>query len=271
MNNDYHNDYRFNGLIFISFMILFFSSCDTYNFSQPQPADKENIYEFPKDFQGYWILDKEDESVNIGIRNVEFIEDHYTEKIVKGAWPRLDDKGNFINSPFDNGGLKTIRYNSLKRPIDTINNYLVRGNYIYHTDSKGLLEKGYHYRVDNDTIIVSIDDTTLLDLGRNAFLRKLNNKYYVLNINNSIIGDLNNGDINRWWQVLILDKKDKAHINVWYLTEKFEQLPSMFYNHDGFYYFDGKWTTADMMRLLHEGNFKVGSRLIRDKKTGKKN
>ena len=36
-------------------VIILFSSCDFYNFSQPQPYDQKNLYLFPDCFIGKWL------------------------------------------------------------------------------------------------------------------------------------------------------------------------------------------------------------------------
>lgn len=118
------------GVIF-SFLIILSASCSTYYFSQPQPVDGKNIYEFPQTFIGHWM--DADDTVNriadlqpVSIFNYDSsyepivwkIEDsdplaraplnrdstfyevgktyvalitHQKEKIVKGSWPKLHD------------------------------------------------------------------------------------------------------------------------------------------------------------------------------------
>jgi hypothetical protein len=250
------------GLLIIVIMSIFFYSCDTYNFSRPQPANKENIYTFPEDLQGNWMCQRFNQAVYIDSRHVAMTRKD-TEHIVAGSWPRLNDKGAFIYAPFYNEGMKTIRYDSLKRPVDTIDNYLLRGNHIYAVDGKGSLGIGYPFSRDKDTLIIFKSDTLLFDLGCNAFLRKLDNNFYVLNINNSIIGDLNKEENNRWWQVVVFEKKSDQLIILWDLTTVFEQQSSMFYHHDYNYYFDSEWTTEYMMQMIKNANSEAVTKLTR--------
>ncbi len=254
----------FRYLIILFCTSFIFYSCHTYNFSHPQPAGKENIEEFPKDFRGNWISEEGDEMIYIGKRHANLTRKDGMQKIVKGAWPKIDDTGAFVfNNPYYYRSFQIINYDSLRRPVDTSTNFMVRGNYIYGMDGKGLLGSGYPYRVDNDTIIMIKNDTFTLDLGRNAFLRKLNNQFYVLNISNSILGGFLDGENSNWWQVLILEKKDKQLINLWSCEDKITLNPSMFYDHDGNYYFDSEWTAEEMLQLIKDGNFSDGDKLTR--------
>ncbi len=257
-------EYR-TGIYILGCLSIFLTSCESFNFSKPQPADKENMYAFPEELQGNWIDDKNDGSLYIGKQHLEVFETD-TIKIIAGAWPRLDGNNDFIFSPTSYSNFKTIRYDSLKRPIDTIPNYLLRGNYLYEMNDLGLLGRAYLYRVDKDTTSITKNDTTIIELGRKAFLRRLSNDFWVLNISNEILDIYKDNDFNHWWQIVILEKKDDQHINLWYSTTKLEKQPAMFYSHNGYYYFDGAWTSAEMIKLIKDGTFKLGSKLIRDKK-----
>jgi hypothetical protein len=246
-------------LLFCLSIVLY--SCDTYNFSRPQPVDKENIYEFPKAFRGYWVGEEDNDSFHISKTHIDFfIKD--SEKIVDGAWPRLDHTGGYIYPSVAYSTLKTIRYDSLKRPVDTISNYLVRDNYAYRVNEKQLLEKGYPCQVNNDTITVLKDDKVSIDLGQNAFLRKLNNNFYVLNLH--IKPRL--FDENGWWQLVIVEIKEKQSINLWYCTTELSKIPSLLYEYSNENYFDSKWTTADVLRLMEEGGFSTESKFIKPTK-----
>jgi len=253
--------------IFESFSVLFivfFISCTTYNFSAPQPVDKENIYEFPNDLQGTWRDKDYDDFFTIHKRYAQM---HMStkEKIQQGVWPRLNAQGGFVFQPFNCSSFYTARYDSMKRPIDTVSNYLLKGNKIYQIDEEGKLSKGYDYRLDNDTIILLKKDVVTVDLGRNAFLRKLNDTVYVINIMSGILGQ-----DNTWWQFTILEIKPHERLTMWDCTEKLQKHPAMFYSKyrsrgSEIYYFDCKWTTPDLLHLMQTGYFEISGTLIRDK------
>ncbi|HRF19943.1 MAG TPA: hypothetical protein PK977_17325, partial [Chitinophagaceae bacterium] len=97
---------------------MLLASCDAYNFSRPQPADRENIYVFPDEMLGKWKEDTFTTGIDFSVplnnnngdkyidntqplpadedEGVYIITKHYVsliftsgEKIVKGAWPQL--------------------------------------------------------------------------------------------------------------------------------------------------------------------------------------
>ncbi len=246
------------GLLLLFCLSIILYSCDNYNFSQPLPVDQKNIYQFPKNFRGDWQEDESAVSIYISKTHIDFFTKD-SEKIIDGAWPRLNDTGGYVYPSVAYNTLKTIRYDSLKRPVDTISNYLVRDNYAYPVNDKQLLEKGYPCQVDNDTIIVLKDDKVSIDLGQNAFLRKLNKKFYVLNLH--IKPRLL--DENGWWWLVIIEIKEKQSLNLWYCTSKMLEQPSLLYEYRNENYFDSKWKTADMIRLMKEGSFSMENKFIK--------
>lgn len=287
---------RSDALAMLFFMQLFLFSCTEFYFSAPQPADRENIVEFPDEYLGKWYSQdngtysfeftdtlkasgqnddpggpysdlpgtsgtngiapfaKEDSSfIIINKKNIELLF-FSTDKIVTGAWPRLNKKKELIFSG-DNtyNWLRSIEYDSLKRPVDTLDNYLLYGKMIYEIDDKGYLDKGYPYVYDKDTIIVTKRDTLCIDLGQNAFLRKLNNRFYALNIRSQVLGES-----SAWWQIFILEKTSAATFREWECSVKAKTLPSMFYpksSRSDLFYFNSNWTTAEMLQLMKDDYF----------------
>jgi len=197
---------------------------------------------------------KEDSSfIIINKKNIQLLF-FSTDKIVTGAWPKLNKSSEFIYSG-DNtyNWLRSVEYDSLKRPVDTLENYLLYGNMIYETDDKGYLDKGYPYVLDKDTIIVAKRDTICIDLGENAFLRKLDDRFHVLNIRSRVLGEH-----SPWWQIFILEKTSAATFRVWECSVKAKTLPSMFYpksSRSDLFYFNCNWTKAEMMQLMKEEYF----------------
>ena len=262
-------------LVLVVLITVFFSSCDAYNFSEPQPVDQENRYDFPNSYLGSWTnADISDQDMYIEYhihKNYVLFISQVKERITNGAWPRVNNKGEFrypIQKPIpESGVLMTIRYDSLKRPVDTVRNYLFRSGFIYKVEEKGL-SKGYTYKKEQDTIILFRNDTNFIDLGANAFLRPLDKDKYVLNIRNRILGEDND-----WWRVMILEKNDDKSLAIRECTSKSGAVPNIFYAfHNGgrdIYYIDGRWTSADMLRLFKEGYFAISRELIKDKGVGK--
>lgn len=278
---------------FLSIILL---SCNYYNFSQPQPVDKGNIYEFPPLFRGIWVekpitneltVDPGNSFHNFrkgpfnqSLAEKSSIEDelnatdsawyhiekdfalfivHDKERIVAGASILADEEAlSRFRVP---NSSKNIQYSFSFNTTDTID-YLIRGNKIYELTGEQWLEKGYSFLLENDTIVVLRYDTICVDLGQNAFLRKLNETFYILNIRNSILGEE-----NTWWRLIVLEKNNDSGLNLWECNSKCEKLPSMFYsrssNSDAFY-FDSQWSTAEMLDLVRKGYFSVHSTLIKN-------
>lgn len=183
-----------------------------------------------------------------------------------GAWPKPDDHGNLIypdNAPGHYQYQKTIFYDTLKRPADTTDNYLIYGNMIYQKDNERFLETGYPFYMDHDTIVVSRKDTITIDLGQNAFLRKLTGNLYALNFRKVLIGDEND---QSWWMLILLEKTPAGTIIRWECSSKTGMLDCMFYDRaskSDHFYFDCSWTTAELLRLKKEGYFKKTAELKR--------
>ncbi len=133
---------------------------------------------------------------------------------------------------------------------------------IYEIREEVFLEKGYSFRLDADTIIVFKNDTICVDLGQNAFLRKLNENLYVLNIRNSILGEESS-----WWRLILLEKTKEPVIKLWECDSKAGELSSMFYSQlvkRDVFYFDSKWSASQMLELIEQGYFTVSATLVRN-------
>lgn len=294
---------------FILFLLpVFLLSCEYHNFSNPQPADKENMYEFPRELRGSWsvINDVEEtfgfsDTVKIlpgdmftgneagpqpGSANYTYpvsksmtndssyyvVEKEYAylittseERVLMGDWPRLSQNDGILNPPIFYGSLRSIRYDSLEKRTDTVYNYMLHDNVIYEVGDKGLLERGYPYITLSDTIIFTKRDTLCIDIGQNAFLRKLNKQFYVLNIRSRVLGE-EIASFNNWWRIFVLEKKADGTLQVWVPASKSAQLPCMFYSVDSeSYYFDCSWSTEEMLRLLQTGYFTRTDKLVKIK------
>lgn len=232
-------------------MVLFIGlySCNTYNFSDPLPSDKQNIYEFPADWQGKWQYDTDHQAI-IYKDHIEIISKDYSD-VVKGVWPKKNERGEFVY-PGGGGyrGMYTVNMDSLKQPKDTVPEFLLNGGHIYAITNEGKLEKGYHYTIDKDTFRVHKTDTITLDLGRNTFLRKIDNNFYVLNILNQVIGIE-----NRWWQIMLIQKNGKDTIDTWQCSFTLTKEPTMFYEKYSDYYFNSNWKAAEIKKLIEKGCF----------------
>jgi hypothetical protein len=234
----------------------------------PQPVDKNNIEEFPKDFRGSWFDEEEGEAIyyQVNRKNVSIVM-RDTIKIVSGAWPVLTKNGEFLKVPSSFVPFSSITYDSLKRPVDTSSNYVVAGDLIYELQDGNLLKRGHSFYAIKDSIYLLKNDTLYIDLGQNAFLRRLNKNFYMLNILNRALGNTS-AELNDWWQLVLLEKNDQRSFNVWENSSKLEKLPCMFYPRDsltGLHYYNCAWTTDELLRLIREGYFQLNTTMYRRK------
>jgi hypothetical protein len=170
--------------------------------------------------------------------------------VVKGVWPKKNAAGEFIYPPGVYRSMNHLVTDSLKQPVDTIPNYLESAGHIYEVTEEGLLEKGYHYILTGDTFLITKTDTFILDLGRNAFLREINEGFYALNILNQAVGQE-----SRWWQIVLFERNGNNIINIWHPSYKFTESHFMFYSKKNNYYFNSEWNASEMTGLIKQGAF----------------
>lgn len=270
------------------------TSCDVYNFSGPQPSDRENLYSFPETLQGKWEILPWESDFDItvpaggsgnnsfngppvkGLRAAVPLADdtidytiskeylalyvHGTEKVVTGAWPKVDPVKGYIYPPgyaHEVQVMQTVEYDSLRKPVDTSAHYLVKRGKIYSFEGDRTLGKGYPFLTDKDTILIQKRDTLMIELGFNAFVRDIDNRFYVLNIRAGVLGSETDPD---WWKVILLERRGKDSLVQYECHERSAELDCVVYDRSGkadYIYFDCNWTAADMMRLLKEGYFEV--------------
>jgi len=270
--------------------VILFSSCSFYNFSQPQPYDQKNLYQFPDCFLGKWVdtdtftsdieftvpLNQKSglQSANNTVRFHQtspsqddgeegyYINKKYVliiikeeEKLVKEAWPKYQPGKGFSHLPVNIYSFQKIQYDSLNKPVDTVDRYIVRGKLIFEKNENGYLGRGYAYKMINDTTVINKLDSITIDLGQNAFLRKLTDSIYVFNFHRaSLFGD----EGGAWWNVIILQSKGKKQFYQWECNSNTANLSCMFYarpSKSNEFYFDCRWSTADMLTLMNKNYF----------------
>lgn len=245
-------------LLTIAFLL---NSCDRkqYHFTRPQPVDAASIYEFPKAFRGIWI--EGDDTTIIG-------KDYYkrtsTKKnvIVPGLW--LDPtvtKGfekqdsvemkKMLKRYANYHSFKRIKYDSLHNPIDTIPGYIIKDNRIYENDGQSLLEMGFPFVRKGDTIYFTSRKRDGLQLGRDIFLRRISESYYILNVAN----EFPEAATDQWWQIILLENTGKR-IVVNFLKAEVEDDPGFIHKSGADdYYLDSRWTKQDMLKRIRAGDF----------------
>lgn len=250
-------------------IVVLLSSCESFNFFQAQPYDRENVYEFPEQFLGRWGGSTEEDDANYSDmeyhKELFFIDKRYISyiinkevKVVKGYWPKLVNGNEFIYPSDGNttyAGFYSIIYDSLNKPVDTISNYLIHQNKIFGKSMDEFLEKGYQFTVTKDTIIIFKNDTLTIDLGQNAFLRKLSDSLYVFNIKNYLLGFEQD---QQWWMVLLIEISENGKLVYWECNDKINGLPCKIFNRPSKYeylYFDCHWSAPEIMLLKNEEYF----------------
>lgn len=251
-------------MLMISILLLW--SCKSYHFSTPQPMGVANLYKFPVELRGSWLDTSNEgkESYIVAENHFKFITQERVS-LVKGAWPKLDAVGNFIQLPNAYTGYQTIQYDSMKQIVDTVNNCIISGNLVFGIEANGALTKAYLYQQEADTLRINGADTLIVDLGQNAFLRPLNKQLYVLNIRNRVLGT-NEESAQDWWTIRLIEKKADGAIVIWSPSSTMSKLPCMFYSapsKSDIFYFICNWTSTDMLQLKKDGYFEASSALVK--------
>ena len=252
-------------LLFIS--SLSYWSCDTYNFSQPQPAGVQNLQEFPPELLGAW-QEKKDKGSDAYIIQKRFLllVSVSTQTVIKGIWPKLTQDGK-IEYPTTGTCFAKIRFDSLMQPLDTIPNFLIRGAFIYEIGEDKSLSRGYPYTTFLDTITISMNDTLAIDLGQNAMLRRVNKNLYVVSLRNRIL-ELDNSSSADWWQIRLVRVISPQMVEVSSFSLNSKRLPCIFQVGDTTstdYYGDCNWSKKEMLEMVDIGYFGDKDTLIRIK------
>lgn len=240
-----------------AFIALLFSSCDVYYFSHPQPADKGDMYEFPAELRGVWQEECDNEMVMIDARYLSFT-NKVSRRVVKGYWPRKIQEDSLQYLPGSYLAEHTIVYDSLNRPVDTINSFVIQKEHIIELKDDKTLGLRYNFKQVKDTLMIDETDTLWLDLGRNAFIRKINDQYFALNILSGTVEESRN-----WWQLILLEKVNTDTIAIWTGASKLESSPYMFYSYKNNYYFDCSLSSNTLLKMVKKNEFEVSNHLTR--------
>jgi hypothetical protein len=277
--------------IAVCLLFVQLSSCTTFYFEQPLPTDRPNSNEFPTHLTGTWQslpdtgvyminfpdsgktssgknsmpfywkpktqqrspLYSYNDSVSLLIEETFFaVIINRDERIAKGAWPKLNKEREFVYPEGEVHNFEQlIVYDSLRQPVDTVDHYIFRNSKMYDIEYDGTMSTGRTYWQEQDTFIMQSVDTLYFDLGKNAVLRQLNDRFYAVNFRGSIIGERTN-----WWQVYIIEKKAEHSFSTWECSRKTKELPSVIYLYqDHTFYFNATWTAVELLQLMKDGYF----------------
>lgn len=130
-------------------LVAILTSCNTIYFTEPQPVDSKNIYEFPAKFQGVW-MDGED-TIMVGktfYRSISYIDKQLPASVADTSQKHI----------LKNGKIFTIQ-----------------------TDGPIRLSGGVPFQISRDTLFYKDREIVEVFLDGNTYLRKVGNRY-LLNV-----------------------------------------------------------------------------------------
>ena len=194
---------------------MLLSSCATYYFHQPLPTDAENIYVIPKKFRGTWKDDVKHTSLDIG-------KDYYKRT-------------------------ETIPVSYSKSEFESDSGYFFIDDKVYRI-RESAPEGGYSFYFKNDSIFINTEQINYVQLGENAFLRKIDYGY-ILNLRNEKMKD--------WWSATFIDVRNKTGV-------AFRELREGDLEKNGDYklahpklktFIIADWKQEDIERFIDKGGF----------------
>ncbi len=235
------------------------TSCEGNHFANPLPVDSKDIYEVPTALRGTLIDYKDGSETFVLDKNSITFPAKETTKIINGiwfhprdtmsladtaAWKKVNDLPEYISR-------YSLKYDSTKKTTDTTENYILKGNKIYKILSDGI-DHGNFYTLTGDTIYMTHEPRKII-LGTGAFLRKVTDDLYIINIRESELGI---GTIH-WWQIRLLKKSKDGTIIFYDWSDEIEKDSSLIYSKSDHNYFDSQWTKKDILKLINEGFFEA--------------
>lgn len=234
-------------LLLVTSAILF--SCEVYHFEKPQPSDVESSYDVPKEFRGRWQDDPQETTVTLGAHSIK-IEGFDSVKVVNRIASQTD-------TAWNRHYVKAITFNRKENRLDTITHYVIQGNKIYEIQKNGL-SSGFSFRLKKDTIYFKKDIVIDFELNQKAFLRKLSETQYILNIHEENLWPLLEGRVGPWWQVILLEMRPDGKISFRDMDETVKENAHLIYTGGGDYFFDVSWTKSQILKLISIGLFGEG-------------
>jgi len=244
------------------------SGCEEYYFSKPQPVDGKNIYITPKEWRGAWVDDSE--IMIIGEDFFAIVERKSKKKVYNGIWNKGMNKPNTtVDSIYTfDGGLREIQYDSLLNTRDTVIHYKLYKQKIYKVEGRNC-SPGIPYQLKDDTLYFNDQSTAKLYLGKGAFLRKVSENLYVLNVLSNSEPDQK---ITGWWAVSVLQFVPGNKLKLMSFSSALINSPDLVYKmsgeYGGVFYFEAAWKKADILEwtrkeLIYDdgAGFDLGERI----------
>jgi hypothetical protein len=248
--------------------VLFFTGCDSFYFSRPQPSDRENLGQFPKSMQGLWLdvsdneedggdvilTDDEQTQYRIDRQRIWIYGTDEVSLIDRVLTPELAEKESTSDrSPFPS--LREERRDSSSGQIDTIDHFIIHDSMI-HPLEDGKLRRGYPFRKSGDTILFTRRDTSCMELGHHLLLRKVSKNLYALNFR-----DGTNREAKDWWEIIIV-RPEKGALNGYFPGKKMGEHPAKFLERNQNHYLDLDIRANEMEAMIRDSLFVHAMRLI---------
>lgn len=234
-------------------VIVFATSCDTYHFANPLPVGSKSLYSTPGNLIGVIKAGDQGQTGYFLEKNSVGVLDKDTIRVFNGIW--IDSSRDTSASSRKNYETRyRIKYDSLMKKYDTLDNYVIRGKRIWEVKDNRLTI-AREFFIKGDTIYLP-PVSFRIQLGPNAFYRKITSELYMLNIKD-IETEEKGPEFGQWWQVYLLERKGQGSIVLYRFNEKIKEDPAMFFHEvaSSHYYFDPAWTSKDILRMFNGGMF----------------
>jgi hypothetical protein len=232
------------------------ASCSSYYFASPQPADSRDRHTLPRPMRGDWhVMEDEDtppdpsgspsyrcERKKLWIMEVDSL------TAIDGmlSWTEASDTSakQEASPPY----LREQRRDTATGTLDTVVNFLVRGDRIYPVDDEGV-GKGSPFTRSGDTLRSLRRDTTCHELGHRFRIRKADRNLWVLNFL-----DGERQEARGWWLILFVERKgDRLVIHS--ASEKMKTHPSLVGNSSEKYHFALDMRADDIRTMIRDSLF----------------
>lgn len=250
--------------------VLLLTSCDSYYFSRPQPADRKDERSFPRAMQGRWIdvSDNEESESDViltdSLQTIYKIDRQRIWTFEASSVTLLDRTLTLKTAEQERTGegillpsIREQRYDSGSGRMDTIDHFILHGDRIHPVDDDRLV-KGYPFTRRGDTIFFTQRDTTCMELGHHLNLRKASRDLFVLNIRDGA-----SKEAKGWWEVLLVRPSDDG-LDVFGAGKRLNDHPAMIYKRSGNHYLDLDLRSDELEGMIRDSVFVQGMRLERE-------
>ena len=207
-------------LVLLLPLVLF--SCTIYYFDEPQPVDSQNIYKMPAKLIGSWYIKD----------STDLTREDYDSISIGKTYYHLTTRERIVEEV---------------SKVESDSNIFKIYNKIYYTEN-GVLNGGFDFSTLNDTMTIYTVENEIVELGKKAFLKKINYGY-ILNTNHDKMID--------WWSLKFIDTRDNEKIIIRYINDDdVGKFPThLVLSEDYKNYIKAKWSSNDIQSFIDKGGF----------------